>query len=755
VRSATQADGSRAARLRTVVLVGGGHAHVQVLARWAMAPPQGVRTVVVVDRPIAVYSGMVPGLVAGDYRQEELEIDVLRLARRAGASVILSAATDLDPVRREIALEGRAPIRYDLASLDVGSTVRALALPGVAEHTLSTRPIGRFVESVEARIDALIRSGRRARIVVVGGGAAGCELAFTLDARLRRAGLAPQVTLVTSDAAPLAGAAPALQRRLADLFAARGLAIRSDTRIARAAPGRVIPEKGEPIEGDLIVWATGAAPVAFPANAALARDRDGFLLVRDTLELVGVDAVFAVGDCARLVDHPWVPRAGVYAVRQGPVLERNLRAALAGGRLETYSPQRDFLALLNLGDGRALASKWGFAWAGRSAFRLKDRIDRAFMARFQARDDATIDAMADGMTCGGCAAKLAAEPLAAALARLAPAPADASVLVGVAERDDVAVTRGSDGRTTLHNIDAIRAFADDPWLVGRVAAANATSDLYAKGGRPRHAQALIGLPEASPEAAEEMLFQVLGGLRATLDALGVSLVGGHTLTSEVLSVGLAVTGEGPEDGPLLRQSGARPGDGLWLTRPLGTGVVLAADLRGLAHGPWVAAAHASMLRTHAVGSRLALAAGARAATDVTGFGLAGHLSSLLRPAGLGARLDRSAVPLLPGARALFQRGLRSTAHAGNRAAFHAAVEGASPLDEGWLHDPQTSGGLLLAVPPDAGARLAEAFAAAGEPPIARVGELFETRDGRVRIVIEGAFPGPVAPNGPATKTPRR
>jgi selenide,water dikinase len=749
VRGATQADGSRAARLRTVVLVGGGHAHVQVLARWAMAPPQGVRTVVVVDRPIAVYSGMVPGLVAGDYRKEELEIDVLRLARRAGASVILSAATDLDPARREIALEGRAPIRYDLASLDVGSTVRALALPGVAEHTLSTRPIGAFVETSEARIEALARSGGRARVVVVGGGAAGCELAFCFDARLRRVGLAPQVTLVTSDAGPLPGAPPAVQRRLSAQMAARGVEIRADTRIARATGGRVVPETGEPIEGDLIVWATGAAAVAFPANRALARDRDGFLLVRDTLELVGVDAVFAAGDCARLVDHPWVPRAGVYAVRQGPVLERNLRAALAGGRLEPYRPQRDFLSLLNLGDGRALASKWGFAWAGRSAFRLKDRIDRAFMARFQARDDATIDAVADGMTCGGCAAKLAAEPLEAALARLAPAPADASVLVGVAERDDVAVTRESDGRTTLHNIDAIRAFTDDPWLVGRVAAANATSDLYAKGGRPRHAQALIGLPEASPEAAEEMLFQALGGLRATLDALGVSLVGGHTLTSEVLSVGLAVTGEGPPDGPLLRQSGAQPGDGLWLTRPLGTGVVLAADLRGLARGPWVAAAHASMLRTHAVGSRLALAAGAREATDVTGFGLAGHLVNLLRPAGLGARLDRRAVPLLPGAQVLFQRGLRSTAHAGNRAAFHAVVEGASPLDEAWLHDPQTSGGLLLAVPPDAGARLAEAFAEAGEPPIARVGELFETRDGRVRIVIEGASPGPIAPNGPA------
>ncbi len=347
-------------------------------------------------------------------------------------------------------------------------------------------------------------------------------------------------------------------------------------------------------------------------------------------------------------------------------------------------------------------------------------------------------ALDDGMPCGGCAAKLAAVPLERALARLPPPRADPSVVLGLAERDDVAATRSADGHATLHNIDALRAFTDDPWLMGRIAAANATSDLFAKGGRPRHAQALIGLPETSPEAAEEILFQVLCGLRTVLDELEVSLIGGHTSTSEVLSVGLAVTGDGPEDGGLWRQSGARAGDSLFLTRPLGTGVVLAADMRGLARGRWVAAAHASMARTQAIASQIARSADVRASTDVTGFGLAGHLLNLLRAGALAARLDRGAIPFLPGARALWRRGLRSTAHAANRTAFLTRVEGASPPDEAWLFDPQTSGGLLLALPAAEGPRLVAAFAEAGEPAIACIGTLFAPADGCPRIRVEGA-----------------
>ncbi len=737
-----------------------------------MDPPADVRLVLVVDRCVAMYSGMVPGFVAGDYALHELEIDVLPLARRANAGVIVSAARDLDPVRKEIALEGRPPLRFDFASIDVGSTVRGLDLPGVAEHALATRPIGDFVRAVDARMEAFKKAGSPPRILIVGGGAAGTELAFTIDARLRRAGIVPSVSIVTGDAELMSGSPRRTRRVIRREVASRGIRLHPALRVIRVEDDGVVvvpidgadPNPGTSrIEADLVVWAAGAAPVAFPectGATCLSRDATGFLEIRDTLQVVGFDDVFAAGDCARMVNHPWVPRAGVYAVREGPILEANLRARLEGRPLRRYRPQRDFLSLLNLGHGRAVGSKWGFAFAGSSLYRLKDRIDRQFMALFQVLDEAgrprpelaSLGAMsassADGaeaaeMMCGGCAAKLGAEPLSAALAALPAAPPDSSVLLGLDERDDVAATRDDSERVTLHNIDVIRAFCDDPWLVGRVAAVNALSDLHAKGGRPRHAQAILGLPEVEPHEAREILFQALSGVRSILDPEGVSLLGGHTTIGDELTVGLSVTGDGPEGEVLLRQAGAEPGDDLLLTSALGTGVVLAADRLGRARCDWVLGAYASMAHLNRIAGRLAWKCGAHAATDVTGFGLAGHLLTLLDAADRGARIDRNAVPLLPGAAWLWSTGLRSTADPANRAAFSRRIAGATAADEAWLFDPQTAGGLLLAVAPDRSERLIAAFVEAGEPTPSRIGRIVSRAstdgpDRRIAIeIVEG------------------
>ena len=733
-----------------------------------MNPPRDARVLVVLDRPAAVYSGMVPGFVAGDYRFSELEIDVVPLARRAGAGVILSPAVDIDPVRHEIGIEGRPPLRFDVASLDVGSTVRGLDLPGVRGHALATRPIGEFVREVDASVETLSRLGRAVRILVVGSGAAGSELAFTLEARLRARGANPSVCVVTPESGLLTDTSRRTQTRIVREAARRGIDVLARRRVVRVddrgafvtAVDAIDPADREGdlehLSADLVVWATGAAAIDFPANrctSMLARDKHDFIEVRNTLQAVGHDDVFAVGDCARMIEHRWVPRAGVYAVRQGPVLEQNLRAWLEDRPLREYRPQRDFLSLLHLGDGCALGSKWGLAFAGGGVHRLKEWIDRRFMERFQILDEIgaprpgleKLGAMSsdagEEMACGGCAAKLGALPLDAALAALPTPPGDQSVVLGLDARDDVAATRDESGATTLHNVDVIRAFCDDPYLIGRVAAANALSDLYAKGGRPRHAQAIIGLPDLPPDQARELLYQSLSGIRKTLDECEVSLLGGHTTIGDALTIGLSVSGTGPEDDLLLRQTGARHSDALLITQPLGTGVVLAADMQGLARGEWVRQAHEVMQHTNRVAGRIARDIPAHAATDVTGFGFAGHLLTMLEGSGLVASIDSVALPFLAGALDLWERGLRSTADPANRAAFADHVTGESDLGDAWLFDPQTAGGLLIAVAEEDVATTMRAFESAGEGPIHRIGELVAIEEassayGRIEVRAE-------------------
>jgi selenide,water dikinase len=740
-------------RLQEVVLVGGGHSHVQVLKQLAMEPLPDSRLTLVVDRPVAVYSGMVPGFVAGQYRAEELEIDVVPLARRARARVILAPAIGIDPRVKRIEIEGRPSIPYDVASFDIGSTVAGLELPGIREHALPTRPIGRFVE----RVDELVDRAREHQdespfgVVVVGGGAGGIELLFTLEHRLRSHEVAASLLLLHNRPRILAGYPDSLVRRTLRCADKRGLEIRCDETVAGADRDVVRLESGEEIPYDALIWVTGAVGYPLFRDSLLSTEPRGFVHTRSTLQVEGHDDLFAVGDCATLIDHPRTPKAGVYAVRQGPFVTENLRAYIEGRKLRRYRPQKDFLTLLNLGDGRALGAKWGFSIEGAWVMKLKDWIDRRFMRRFQVLDRSgapTREFEVQGemgeaaMLCGGCAAKLGQTSLHRALDRLGAGTEDPAVELGLASPDDAAVYRSPAGERIASSLDAFRAFTDDPYLLGRVAAVNALSDLYAKGVEPRYAQSLVALPQDLAESDnEELLYQVLAGARAAFEPLGVTLVGGHTTTASELLVGFGVEGFFSASDPPLALDRLEEEQALILTKPLGTGVLFHADMRGLARGPWIQAAIASMLRPNAVAAQTGRGTGATAATDITGFGLAGHLAEMLRASRLSAILDVFSLPALPGAVELLGQGLRSTFHPENeRAKRGMVIDSAAAASERFqlLFDPQTSGGLLLGIEPGRAEEAVAFLHLAGDLQAAIVGKVAAPRpDGALIEVVPG------------------
>lgn len=706
-------QGTRRAEL---VLVGGGHSHVQVLRRFAMAPRPDVRLTLVVDKPVAVYSGMVPGYVAGQYRREELEIDVVPLGRRAGARVILSPAEGIDAGSKRIRLFDRPPIPYDIASFDVGSTVAGLDLPGVRQHALPTRPIGELVERIESLV-VRIRNrppGSPFRIVVVGGGAGGIEVAFTLWHRVdagRDRGV--ELTLVHGWPEVLAGYPRGLIDRVHRNAARRGIRIEGSRRVVEARADRVVLDGGDSIPAEALLWVSGAWSHSLFADSGLPIEGRGFVRTRSTLQVEGFDDLFAVGDCATLTEFPETPKAGVYAVRQGPFLYQNLVASLEGRPLRSYRPQSDFLTLLNLGDGSALGAKWGRSFEGEWVMRLKDWIDRKFMRRFQVLEGEGVlteefeglPAMSSGMEvlCGGCAAKVGESVLERALSRLPGGASDSTVKLGLDRPDDAAAFETPGGDLVVSSIDGFRAFLDDPFLVGKVSALNSLSDVLAKGANPRYALALVAIPQNASEAEqEEILFQVLSGARAVFDENRVSLIGGHTTTAPELLVGFSIDGLATSKG-LLSLDRLQAGDRLLLTKRLGTGVVLHADMLGRASGRSLAECLESMLTANREAAQLARELGARAMTDVTGFGLAGHLGSMLRASRVSAVVDVTALPPLPGAVDLLARGFRSTFHPENSKVKKSHViqpEAALDPRVELLFDPQTSGGLLFGLSPD-------------------------------------------------------
>lgn len=700
---------------RDLVLIGGGHAHALVLRRWGMNRLPGARLTVISPEPMAAYSGMLPGYVAGHYPREALDIDLVRLARFAGARLVLGAATNVDLAARQVSVPGRPPVAFDVCSVDVGITSAMPNLPGFAEHAIPAKPLDRFADSWRT----VIEGSGPVRIAVIGAGVAGAELAMAMSRALRARGRNGQVTLIdAADALPGLGARAA--RAVRDGLAAQGVTLIERTGATAVEPGVVLLADGRRIEADFVTGAAGAQPHDWLAQTGLELD-NGFIAVNDRLQ-TSDSAVFAAGDCAHMAASPR-PKAGVYAVRQAPVLFDNLRAALSGGRMRRYRPQRDYLKLISLGDKVAVGERLGLAMSGPAMWRWKDRIDNRFMDRFrdlpamglpelpEPRAQGMDQAMDGKPLCGGCGAKVGRRALRGALQSLANnTRPDITPLPG----DDAALLRTGGTRQVLSS-DHLRAFVDDPVMMTRIAAVHALGDIWAMGAAPQAATANLILPRLSAELQERTLREIMAAATGIMHGAGAEIVGGHSSVGAELTIGFSVTGLCGHEPITL--AGGRVGDALILTKPIGTGVVMAGEMAGQARGDHVVAALRQMARSQAEAARVL--AGAHAMTDVTGFGLAGHLLNICEASGTGAMLAPEAVPLLDGAAELSARGVRSSLWADNRAAVPSLPDGGIA---DLLFDPQTAGGLLAAVPRGEVDRILAALHWLGFPA-ARIGAL--------------------------------
>ncbi len=706
---------------RDLMLIGGGHAHALLLHAWGMDPLPGARLTLISPAPTAPYTGMLPGHIAGHYARSALEIDLVRLSRHAGARLILDRAVGLDRDEARVLLASGPPVAYDVLSLDIGITSGMPELPGFAEHAVPAKPLDAYATRWAAFL-ADVAAGRAApQVAVIGGGVAGVELAMAMAHRL---GDGAQVTVLEAGETVLRDVSAPARARLMPHLDRLGVRLLTGAAAIEVTSAEVRLGDGRAIPASLTVGAAGARAQGWLAQTGLDLTH-GAVTVDRTLRSVTDPAVFAVGDCAHL-SHAPRPKAGVFAVRQAPVLAANLRVALAGrGRLRPYRPQRDYLKLISTGGKGAVADKWGRALAGGWLWWLKDRIDAKFMARLSelspmsAPRPALAAAGAEAMQkplCVGCGAKLGADPLRRALAGLPPSARE-DLLAGPG--DDAAVLRHGAGVQVI-TTDHLRALTEDPRLMARIAAVHALGDVWAMGAAPQVALASITLPRMSADMAARTLAEIMEAAADIFGPEGASIAGGHTAMGAEMTLGFTVTGLAPR---ALAKGGAQPGDALILTKALGTGVLLAAEMARDAHGPDIAAAWAQMATPQGGAARL-LAPHARAMTDVTGFGLAGHLLEMLDASGVAARIDPATLPLLPGAAEA------SAVHASSLApANRAALTGRIDLPPGALGDlmvdPQTAGGLLAAVPEAEADRLVVALRDAGFPAAARIGRIVE------------------------------
>ncbi len=376
--------GASNAAASDLVLVGGGHAHVHVLAAFAAKAVPGLRLTLVTRDLHTPYSGLLPGVVAGHYAARDAHIDLRVLARRAGARLVHGSAAGLDRQSRRIMVDAGDPVAYDIVSLDIGIAPSLGDIDGAAAHAIPVKPIGAFL----ARFDRLLAQARRPggprRIVVVGGGAGGVELLLSVHARLFAETGGPLDFALVTRGEILATHNGRVRDAFRRILAERGIALHERSAAAAVRPGAVVTRDGRIIPADAVLVTTGAAGQPWLAGAGLVL-HDGFVAVGPTLQSLGDPDVFAAGDCAALVETPR-EKAGVYAVRAGPPLARNLALHARGQAPLAWRPQSRHLALITTGERYAVASRGAFKAEGAWAWWLKDRIDRRWMARYRARD---------------------------------------------------------------------------------------------------------------------------------------------------------------------------------------------------------------------------------------------------------------------------------------------------------------------------------------------------------------------------------
>ncbi|NNE87718.1 MAG: selenide, water dikinase SelD, partial [Silicimonas sp.] len=556
------------------------------------------------------------------------------------------------------------------------------------DHGIAAKPLGPFAE----RWAAFRKTG--GPVAVIGGGVAGVELAMAMAHALGSKG---SVTIIEAKTVLQGLSAPTRQRLLAELKA-QGIALEENAEVTYVGGSQVTLKDGRTIEAALSVGAAGARPYPWLAETGLDLT-DGYITVDAQLRALTDPSIYAVGDCAHLAHAPR-PKAGVFAVRQAPVLTHNIRADLTGAARKRYQPQSHYLKLVSLGRKSALADKWNRSFQSDLAWVWKDRIDRKFMDRLNqppAMDAPKIpkgaakgmaDALGPKPLCGACGAKVGASLLDDAIAGLPKLTrSDLETTPG----DDAAVLRFGDTRQVL-STDQLRAFWNDPSVMARITALHALGDVWAMAATPQVALAQIALPRMAETMQAQWLAEIMGAAGEVFAAEGAAIAGGHTTLGAELVIGFTVTGT---TGKAATLNGAEDGDALILTRPIGVGTLLAAEMDMRAHGDDVAAMLETLMTSQGDAART-LSPVANAMTDVTGFGLAGHAARMAEASDLSVEIDLQAVPLFQGAEALAAAGVRSTIWPANRAAVQAQVPD-TPRGA-LLFDPQTAGGLLAAVP---------------------------------------------------------
>ena len=566
-----------------------------------------------------IYSGMFPGVLAGKYKIDEILIDLRNLASKAKVSFVRAEIEGIDLKKKKLLLAGRPEIEYSTLSLNIGTKTKLDSNSSLLGNKNLAVPIKPFSESYKFIVDQDIYKDDSSSkpFVIIGGGFAGIEIAFSLRKRWPKRSILLKVK--------------------------SGIKINKNLLINLKILNIQVIQKNPSILYPKLIC-TGNESFDWIKDSGLPIDKDERVLTKKTFQVLNYPELFAVGDCGVIRDYRR-PASGVWAVRSAKTLAKNLEGMTKGLKLEEWKPQRKAIQLLDI-NSRQNKSKafisWGKAIIGPYNFlsRLKELLDKQFISKFDLIKDIDSDMSSEKemIKCRGCAAKLAFTPLNSALKKLD--------LIQSSKDDSIDIGLLNSSKALIQSVDGFPSLVSDPWLNGRLLALHSCSDIWACGGSVISAQSVVKLPSLSNDLQQELLLQVLKGIDSALVIQGAKLIGGHTLESRTISEepfslaiesSLTVNGTIDNNKYFWSKGGMKKGDQILISRSLGTGIIFSAFMNGQVK-PYILDSvlkemnksqhdivnYINQLTNINPNSKVI-----NACTDITGFGLLGHLSEML------------------------------------------------------------------------------------------------------------------------------
>jgi selenide, water dikinase len=698
---------------KEIVLVGGGHTHALLIKKWGMKPLPGVRLILISPQVLTPYSGMLPGLIAGHYSSDDINIDLPKLCQWAGVRFIQDKVININQELKTVNLLGRPALYYDLLSLNIGSTPDH-SIPGVEEFATAVKPIAEFYQQWQKK-NALAEQEKKPQekiqqnITVVGGGAGSVEIILSM-AHFLESNLATQgkthYKLIYQSKNLLPEYPKAFVKKVEQACKKFDIKCHADFPVIKVDENTLYSGDGGKENFDHLFWCAHASAAKWVASSGFSCNDSGFFRVNSFLQTINNPDVFASGDIAHMDASPR-PKAGVYAVRQAPYLYVNLRKRLLGKALVGYKPQNHFLSLLSLGERKAIGLRFPLPTiSGDWVWRWKNSIDQKFMQKFSSLPamNISLPEKADSILipdiekqeeldpikrCGGCGGKIGSQTLSEVLKEL----------TGEYKPEDAISTKW-DRADLVQSVDQLKTFLDDPYLFGRITVLHALNDIYAMNAQAHSINIALSLPYSGRNIQKRELRQLLQGVLNACEEESVILLGGHSAEGHEMS--LAVTVNGIASNKMFLKQGLQEDDLLIVNKPLGSGLILAALMEQKSQGVDLAAALLWMSRSNKAAAEKLSSMDVSSCTDISGFGLLGHLSEMLERSELLADLYPDKVPVLPGALNLAKNGVRSSLFLQNELALIGDKRWSYLKEQAiWpiLVDPQTSGGLIAGIKP--------------------------------------------------------